>query len=419
MSVCTLGINHKTAPIHIRERVAFTAISLERALHSLKSEGLAKEAVIVSTCNRTEIYTVHGKLHDLLPWWSECSGVPLSELETWVYQHEQADAVRHLMRVSCGLDSMVLGEPEILGQLKDAYELAFAQGVVGKFLARLFQQTFSVAKKVRSQTGISHQPVSVAFLSVSLAKQIFSDMSKVRVLLLGAGQTMELAARHLQAAGVASLVVANRTIPRAQELAERFNGRAISLEAIPTELGTADIVISATGSPHTLVGREAVNSAMQQRRYRPLFLVDLAVPRDIAEEVKGLDNVYLYTVDDLEGIVQKNHAKRQKAARQAEGILQEYVADYLSWQSAHQRLQMVRDFQSKVLSDREDIVHRYQEKLRSGRDPHQVVEELSQALTKQWLHETTLCLRDAIYEDDECMVKAFDRLITANVDNET
>ncbi|WP_455206065.1 glutamyl-tRNA reductase, partial [Kaarinaea lacus] len=307
MTILAFGINHKTAPVSIREQVAFEPTQITDALKDLVSHPHVEEAAIVSTCNRTELYCGLDQLDQkvITSWMSQYHHLSESDLVPYIYAHPDQYAVRHALRVASGLDSMVLGEPQILGQMKDAYSAASHAGTLGGLLDRLFQHTFSVAKQVRTDTAIGASPVSVAFAAVSLAKQIFSNFEQHTALLIGAGETIELAARHLHEIGIGRMIIANRTVERAQTLAQEFNAYAISLPQIPAHLAEADIVISSTASPLPILGKGSVESALKARKHRPILMVDIAVPRDIEAEVGDLSDIYLYTVDDLQEIIQE------------------------------------------------------------------------------------------------------------------
>jgi glutamyl-tRNA reductase len=296
MQLAICGINHQTAPVHIRENIAFNDDVLAAALESLRQQTHVVEAVIVSTCNRTEIYCHLDEQNDtaIAEWLHTFQHQTANTLNEFLYYHTGEDAIRHLLRVACGLDSMVLGEPQILGQIKSAYSNALNANTIDKCLGRLFQHSFTVAKQVRTDTAIGSSPVSVAFAAVSLAKQIFSDLSQSTALLIGAGETIELTARHLRDNNIGRIIIANRTIERAHTLAEQVNGYAISLSEMPGHLAEADIVISSTASQLPILGKGVVESALKTRKRRPIFMVDIAVPRDIEAEVGDLEDIYLY-----------------------------------------------------------------------------------------------------------------------------
>ena len=302
MSILAYGINHKTAPVSVRERVAFEPGQITEALQDLVAQPTVQEAAIISTCNRTELYCgLDTPDHKLITnWLSHYHNLDENDIQPYIYTHPDNLAVRHALRVAAGLDSLILGEPQILGQMKDAYFAASKAGTMGGQLDRLFQHTFSVAKQIRTDTAIGASAVSVAFAAVSLAKQIFSNFQDHTALLIGAGETIELTARHLHESGIGRMIIANRTLERAHKLAEEFNAYAIELSDIPSHLAEADIVISSTASPLPILGKGSVESALKIRKHRPMLMVDIAVPRDIEEQVSELNDVYLYTVDDLQ-----------------------------------------------------------------------------------------------------------------------
>ncbi|HEY8554914.1 MAG TPA: glutamyl-tRNA reductase, partial [Burkholderiales bacterium] len=333
MHLLTLGLNHRTAPVAIRERAAFAPEQLTDALQDVTRRGVVGEAAILSTCNRTEVYCgldeVNGE--GVIDWLCRYRRLSPADLRPYLYTYPDQAAVKHAFRVAAGLDSMVLGEPQILGQMKQAFAAAHKAGATGKLLNRLFQQTFAVAKEVRTDTAIGASPVSVASATVQLAKRIFRDLAEQTVLLIGAGDMIELCARHLREHRIGRLIVANRTLERARLIADAVGGEAISLAEMPARLAEADIVISSTASQLPILGKGAVESALRQRKRRPVFLVDLAVPRDIEAEVAELSDVYLYTIDDLKDVVDENMQSRVAAAREAERIIDMRVVDFMQW----------------------------------------------------------------------------------------
>lgn len=400
MALITLGINHRTAPLEIRERVAFTPERMADAFAELRATTGASEAAIVSTCNRTELYLAGD--NDCAPtvmrWLAGFHNMDMADLEPAMYQFRDGDAVRHMMRVAAGLDSMVLGEPQIFGQLKDAYVLAREHGASGTFLSRLFEHTFSVAKRVRTETAIGENPVSVAYAAVSMAGHIFSDMSRNRALLIGAGKTIELVARHLADAGVRDFVVANRTLERAQGLAEVHNGRGIVLSDIPQYLEDVDIVISSTASPLPILGKGAVERALRHRKHRPYFMVDIAVPRDIEPEVGDLNDVYLYTVDDLRHVIEENLRSREGAAREAENLIAAGTQDFLSQIRALDAVSTLKQFRQRAELLRDAEVSKALRTLGNGADPETVLRSLGRSLTNKLLHEPSVQVRRASAE---------------------
>ncbi|MDQ2694520.1 MAG: glutamyl-tRNA reductase, partial [Pseudomonadota bacterium] len=376
MPLLALGINHKTAPVSVRERLAFTPERLTAALQDLLSQRCAREAAILSTCNRTELYcgVETPDSGPLVQWLGEYHAVRVKELQPYLYQHPDRLAVQHMLRVAAGLDSLVLGEPQILGQVKSAYQTASAAGTLGRLLNRLFQHTFAVAKQVRTDTRIGSSPVSVAFAAVSLARQIFADLSRQTALLIGAGETIELAARHLHEHRIGRLVVANRTVERAHQLAALFDGYAIALDEIPAHLVEADIVISSTASPGFILERPMVRTSLKQRKHRPVLMVDIAVPRDIDPAVAGLEDVYLYTVDDLEQIIAENLHSRRAAALQAEEIIEVQVDHFMAWMQSRDSVATVRALRLQAEALRDEVREQARRQLRRGRDPEAVLD---------------------------------------------
>ena len=406
MTLTALGINHKTAPVALREKVAFTPDSLVSALASLKQIDGIEESVIVSTCNRTEVYVKGaGEAALLLDWLSAFHDVKREDIEQNSYLYQQEDAVKHVMRVASGLDSLILGEPQILGQIKQAFSDAKHSGTVGAEFERLFQHTFSVAKKVRSETEIGANAVSVAFAAVQLAKHICSAVPKRSVLLVGAGETIELVAQHLKEQGVQRLAVANRTVARAENLAANLGADVLTLSQLPEHLHDFDIVISSTASQLPLIGKGMVEKALKQRRNMPMFLVDLAVPRDIESQVNELGDAYLYTVDDLQHIVEQNLASREMAAQDAEKIIDDQASVFLSWKQAQHSIDLVRQYRQKGMASRDELVARAMNQLSEGRNAEDVVQELAYKLTNALMHGPTRVLRDAAHENNAALTQ--------------
>ncbi len=347
MHIVAVGLNHRMAPVEIRERLAFTDLSLEKALLEFVPNGNGRqqipdahhpsvaEGTILSTCNRMEIYAlakdVKSGCEAIQRFISDFHQLPQQEFNDYLYAHSDGEAAAHLFAVASGIDSMIVGEPQILGQVRDAFEEAAAQGAAGRVLSALFRQAISVGKRARTETAISQKAVSVSYAAVELAKKIFGDLGSRQVLLIGAGEMSELTAKNLVDNGAEGIIVANRTYQRAAGLAERFGGRAIGLDRIDRALWTADIVVSSTGAPDFIVGPEMVREAMWMRRNRPLFIIDIAVPRDIDPAVQRLDNVYLYDIDDLQSVVEANIRERQKEVVQVEAIIQEELAKFMAW----------------------------------------------------------------------------------------
>ncbi|UQG56977.1 MULTISPECIES: glutamyl-tRNA reductase [unclassified Marinobacter] len=397
MALVTLGINHRTAPVAIRERVAFTPERMAEAFAELRVAAGATEAAILSTCNRTEIYLAADEdcAPLILRWLAGFHNVDAGDLEDVIYVHHDSEAVRHLMRVAAGLDSMVLGEPQILGQLKDAYALAREHKSCGSFLARLFEHTFSVAKRVRTQTAIGENPVSVAYAAVSMANRIFADMSRNKALLIGAGKTIELVARHLADAGVKDFLVANRTLERAQTLAQVHGGKGILLSGIAEHLHEVDIIISSTASPLPVLGKGTVERALKKRKHQPFFMVDIAVPRDIEPEVAELDDVYLYTVDDLRQVIEENIRSREGAAREAENLIDQGVQEFLNQLRALDAVFTLKQFRQRAEDLRDAETEKALRSLRNGADPETVMRSLARGITNKLLHQPSIQVRKA------------------------
>ena len=400
MSLLAFGINHKTAPVDIRERVAFEPGQICHALKDLVAHPAVNEAAIISTCNRTELYCglEHNDLALIINWLREYHKLGERDIQPYVYAHPDHDAVRHVLRVASGLDSMVLGEPQILGQMKDAYSAANQAGTLGGLLDRLFQHTFAVAKQVRTDTQIGASPVSVAFAAVSLAKQIFSDLNKHTALLIGAGETIELAARHLHESGIGRMIIANRTIERAHNLASEFNAYAISLPDIPGHLAEADIVISSTASPLPILGKGSVESALKVRKHRPILMIDIAVPRDIEAEVGDLDDVYLYTVDDMQEIIQEGLRSRQEAAEQAEEIIDTQVSHFMNWLRSLGAVSTIRAVRHQAETNRDEELNKALAMLASGKSPEEVLKLFAHRLTNKLIHAPSVQLKQAGYD---------------------
>jgi glutamyl-tRNA reductase len=402
MYLFAFGINHNTAPVEIREQVAIAPEDVGDILRDITSSGAASEATILSTCNRTELYCGVDRADGETPvsWFSENYRVPSVDIESYLYSHRDEAAVKHAFRVAAGLDSMVLGEPQILGQMKDAFARAHKAGATGKILNRLFQQTFSVAKKVRTDTAIGESAVSVAYAAVSLGKQIFDQLQEQTVLLIGAGDMIELCARHLKEHSVRQMIVANRTLERARALAAPLGAQAITLREMPARLSEADIVISCTASQLPILGKGAVERALKARKHRPMFMVDIAVPRDIEEEVGALGDVYLYTIDDLKEVVHENLQSRLEAAKEGEQIIDTHVTKFMHWVRSLDTVPSIRALRETADSVREAELERARRRLALGEDPEQVMERLARALTNKFMHAPTTALRSAHHGDD-------------------
>jgi glutamyl-tRNA reductase len=432
MQLLSIGINHHTAPVALRERVAFPLEQIRPALRTLKAAwrrhnnprggtvhtapGMGKlafsgdalsEAAILSTCNRTEIYCAtddHAAPEHAIAWLSAYHGIEADELAPHVYALPQTEAVRHAMRVASGLDSMALGETQILGQMKEAVRTASEVGAMGTYLNQMFQRTFSAAKEVRGQTDVGAHSVSMAAAAVRLAQRIFDKISSQRVLFIGAGEMIELCAAHFSAQAPRALVVANRTPERGSKLAKRFNGQAIPLADLPERLHEFDIVVSCTASALPIIGLGAVERAIKTRKHRPMFMLDLAVPRDIEQEAGRLQDVFLYTVDDLSTIVRDGTAMRQAAVAQAEAIIETRVQGFMQWLDQRSVVPVIRHMHTQADALRRVELERAQKMLARGDDPAAVLEALSQALTNKFIHGPTHALTHACGGDRDKLV---------------
>lgn len=403
MSLLVLGINHKTATVDLREKVAFSPEQLRDALCHLKENQVVQSAVIVSTCNRTEIYCEIEPANStvLIKWLCGFHSLENDSLLSCLYTYHDQLAATHLMRVASGLDSLVLGESQIFGQIKKAYAEAVKQQIIRGPLERLFQKTFAVAKRVRTETDIGGNAVSVAFAACSLARQIFESLEKSTVLLIGAGETIELVAKHIFEHNCQNIIVANRTRERAQLFADQFGAKVIALEEIPEHIHHADIVISSTASPLPIIGKGMVEKALKARRYEPMLLIDIAVPRDIEQEVGDLNDAYLYTVDDLHTIVDRNRDQRKVAAILAEAIVDDESHDFMSWMRSRDSVECIKQYRAQSQALKEELLTKSLHALSCGVDPAKVLVELSNKLTNKLIHAPTQAMQDAAKRGDE------------------
>ncbi len=415
MALIALGLNHQTAPLSLRERVAFPSDATTPALAGLLAEPGVSEAAILSTCNRTELYCTVEPGAEAAPaaWLHRHQDLTHARIDEFLYRHHDADAVRHLFRVATGLESMVLGEPQILGQVKDAYAMAREAHTLKAPLERLFQNTFAVAKRVRSDTRIGANTVSVAFTAVRLAERVFTDLRDACVLLIGAGETIELAARHLTEANVRRLIVANRTLDNAQTLATRFGGYAIALADLSKHLAEADIVIASTASREPVLLREQVAAAIAARRRRPMFLVDIAVPRDIEASVGELEDVYLYTIDDLRQVIDDNLRSRREAALEAEAMIELSVEHFMGWWRAFDVHNPLLDLRRVAEANRDETLAKAHALLARGKSPEEALAFLANTLTNKLLHAPSANLRAAALRGDAELLRAAERLFDA------
>ncbi|MCL2308007.1 MAG: glutamyl-tRNA reductase [Proteobacteria bacterium] len=395
----TLGLNHTTAPLEVRERVAFSPDAISTALRDLLGRRQVKEAAILSTCNRTEVYCRGGAPEEVAHWLEDVHRLPQRTLEPHLYTLKKDEAVTHAFRVACGLDSMVLGEPQILGQMKQAVRSAEAAGTLGLVLNRLFQHTFAVAKDVRTHTDIGSASISMAAAAVKLAERIFPSISEQNLLLIGAGEMIELAAAHFAARKPKSIMVANRTIERGRELAARLNADAITLNEIPDRLAQFDMIVTCTASPLPILGKGLVERVIKARRHAPIFMVDLAVPRDIEKEVGRLDDVFLYSLDDLSEIIQSNLQVRREAIVQAEEMVSAQALEFLRWLEGRSVVPTINALQNYHETLRQKELERARRLLANGTPPEEVMEALTRGLVNKCLHAPLQMLNRA--KDDE------------------
>ena len=418
MAFNVLGINHTTAPVALREKVAFSEERLRAALRTLREQTGVAEAVILSTCNRTEVYWAGAASGAELSQWLERHHGSNLDLAASLYVHQEQRAVAHAFSVASGLDSMVLGEAQILGQLKDAYRLAQEAGSTGPALNKLFQAAFSAAKRVRSETRIGENAVSIASATVSLARRVFSDLSARNALLVGAGEMNALTARHFIGAGVKKLVIANRTLARAQSLAKELNAEAVGLEDLDQELAQADIVIACTASPVPLITKSATERAVRARRRRPIFMVDLAVPRDIDPAIAEMEDVYLFSIDDLQQLVDANRQQRAAAAGGARRLIDEEVARFLTESRIHDAAPAIRALRQHADGIRLQTVEQARRLLASGKSADEVIDYLAHTLTNRLLHTPTQALRQAAELADSGLADAVTRLLIEERDRQ-
>ena len=424
-----IGINHKTAPVDIREKVAFTPEGLSDILEKIRinieqtitdKDNKKNEVIILSTCNRTEIYSFSDdnskssseySSEEISAWLPKNNGITKEDIEKYTYEHQGDDATRHIMRVASGLDSMVLGEPQIFGQLKTALKIASEYKTAGSTLKRLMQHAFLTAKKVRTQTGIGSNPVSVAFAAVNLAKQIFSNLDSKTALLIGAGETIELVGKHLKKTNIGKVIIANRNVDKATKLAEEFNGVGISLQDIGEYLADADIVISSTAAPMPIIGKGTVEAALKKRKHKPIFMVDIAVPRDIEAEVGDLDDIYLYTVDDLQSVIEDNLKSRQDAAEQGEIMIDDEVQNFMSWLRAQDQMGIIKRYRDKIGTIQSDTLEKAQKLLRNGASPEESLQFLAHTLTNKLAHDATVAMNKAAHAGDSKLLEASNKLL--------
>jgi glutamyl-tRNA reductase len=410
MQLFAFGINHQTAPLEVREQIAFNPETMEPALHDLVGHGSAKEATILSTCNRTEVYCSTQAPEKIVNWLAHYHQMQARDIEPYLYALTQEQAVKHAFRVASGLDSMVLGEPQILGQMKQAVRCAEQAGTLGFLLHKLFQRTFSVAKDVRTQTEIGSNLISMAAAAVRLAERIFPSIAEQRVLFIGAGEMIELNAVHFAARAPKHITVANRTLERAQILSRRIGGHAITLNELPEQLAQHDIIVTCTASPLPILGKGMVERALKLRKHRPLFIVDLAVPRDVEAEVAELSDVFLYSVDDLAEVVSDGMDARRGAVEEAEVIIDSSVANFVHWMESREVVPTIRALRDNAERHRRHEMERALRLLAKGEDAAKVLESLSCGLTNKFLHAPTHALNQVRASERENVLEMVHRI---------
>lgn len=387
------GLNHKTAPLEMREKIAFIPTRQEEMLHTIMRLPSVKEATLLSTCNRTEIYCDTNDPAQLSEWLAYEHKVPIHQLQTHLYHHQEEDGIRHTLRVASGLDSMMLGEPQILGQLKQAYQQACQQGAVKSTLRSVFEYVFSASKRVRNLSGIGTNPVSISYAAVQLIGQQFKALNTLKVLLIGSGETSSLVAKYLHQAGVEQFMVSSRTQDNATKLAAQFSGETINIGDIPHRLHTADVVISATACPLPFINKSLVQHAMEQRQQRPMFFLDLAVPRDIEANVATLENVHLFNIDDLQQIIETGMDQRRSCALQAEQLIESELDNYIRWHRSLRADDLIRAYRKKMEDLAHEEVMRATQKLHGDHSHEVIIRELSQRLVNKLSHHTTVGFR--------------------------
>jgi len=419
MTIFALGLNHITAPVEVREKVAVNDYNLPTALSELRAQNDIDEVAILSTCNRTEVYCSLKNEDNriIIDWLSHLHHLKIQDLNPFLYSYPDANAVKHMLRVASGLDSMVLGEPQVLGQLKTAYKAAVEAGSIGHLLGKLFQHSFKVAKEVRSNTEIGNHPVSIAFAAVRLGQQIFGDFSDKTVLLIGAGETIELTAKHLQECGLSRMIIANRTLERSQHLASEFSGYAITLDDVPNHLHEADIVISSTASEAPLISRDMVEAAILKRKHKPVYIVDIAVPRDIEPGAGELDDVYLYTVDDLQVVIDENLRNREQAAMQAEEIIDTHVIHFMDWLHSLNTVSTIKAIRDQAAIIQQEVLDTAIKRLNRGEEPEMIMTEMARSLANKLIHSPSSGLRNVSQEQKDELLRAARILFDVPADN--
>ncbi len=412
MALITLGLSHHRAPVEARERLAFTESDLRDALTRLRALPGVDEAAILSTCNRTEIMAVTALEEEsrLIEWWRREREAPAGYIEKYLYTHRDLGSVTHSLRVASGLDSLVVGEPQILGQMKQSFGLASELNALGPVLGRLFQHAFAVAKLVRSQTEVGAHPVSVAYAALQMARRIFTDLHNQTALLIGAGEMMTLVGRHLQQHGVGRIVIANRSLERAEKLARELHGYAISLNDLPSYLADADLVISSTAARGFVIDRETMQRATQARRRKPVFMIDLAVPRDIDPKIGDVEDIYLYSIDDLRDVIAQNLKRREDAARQAEVLVSNQAAEFSRWLESRDAAATIHSIRAHARLSRDEVLEKARRRIANGEPIEDVLSFVADTLSNKILHAPSQALRRADAVEQALLLNAARRL---------
>ena len=420
MALITLGLSHHSAPVEARGRLAFTDAELPEALTRLRGLPGVREAAILSTCNRTDLFTVAEPEDEprLTDWWRRERQVEAGLLEKHLYVHRDSAVVRHSLRVASGLDSMVIGEPQILGQMKQAFAVANGQGTLGPVLTRLFQHSFAVAKRVRTDTEIGAHPVSAAYAAVQIARRIFTDFSRQTALLIGAGETIHLFARHLRAQGIGRMIVANRSIEKAEKLARELGAFACALSDLPTHLPDADLVVSSTAARGHIIGREQMVAALSRRRRKPVFLIDLAVPADLDPKIRELEDCYLYTVDDLRAVIADNLKARETAALQAEALLDEHTREFSRWLESRDAAPTIQALRRQARRHRDEVLEKARRRLVAGESPEAVLQFVADTLANKLMHAPSAALRRADAVEQALLLNAAQSLFDLPTDTD-
>ncbi len=412
MALVTLGLSHHRAPVEARERLAFTEADLPHALLRLRALPGIDEAAILSTCNRTEIMAVTALEEEsrLIEWWRRERQAPEGYIEKYLYTHRDLGSVTHSLRVAAGLDSLVVGEPQILGQMKQTFSVASETRVLGPVLARLFQHSFAVAKLVRSQTQIGAHPVSVAYAALQMARRIFADLQSQTALLVGAGEMMQLVGRHLHQHGVGRMIIANRSLERAEKLARELHGYAISLNDLPSYLGDADLIVSSTAARGYILDHEVMQRVVHTRRRKPVFMIDLAVPRDIDPRIAELEDIYLYSIDDLRNVIAENLKLREEAARQAEVLVQTQAEEFARWLESRDAGATIQAIRAHARASRDEVLEKARRRLAAGGSPEEVMAFVADTLSNKILHAPSRALRRADAVEQALLLNAARRL---------